>query len=164
MIDWIKQRRSVRAYTPEPVSDEDIRLILEAAMAAPSANDARPWEVIVVRDAQLRQQICGVHPWARMCGSAPVVFVVLGDATRSVHWVEDCSALTENLLLAASSLGLGGVWVAIYPETQDEEKLRRVLGIPSTRRVLCMVPVGHPAESKPAHTKYDERKVHYDRY
>lgn len=164
MLDLIKKRRSVRSYTPEPVSDDDIRALLEAAMAAPSANNVRPWEIIVVRDSELRQRICGVHPWAHMCGSAPVVFVVLGDPARSVHWVEDCSALTENLLLAAVGLNLGGVWVAIYPETQSEQVMRRSLNIPAGRRVLCMVPIGHPAESKPAHTKFDESMIHYDQY
>jgi nitroreductase len=164
MLDLIKKRRSIRSYTPEPVSDADIRSMLEAAMAAPSANGACPWEVVVVRRDDQRRAICQVHPWAGMCGSAPVVFVILGDPARSAHWVEDCSALTENLLLAATGLDLGAVWVAIYPEPQDEERVRRILSIPNRLRVLCLVPVGHPAETKPAHTKYDERCVHFDRY
>jgi nitroreductase len=164
MLDLIKKRRSIRKYTPEPVSDAEIRSLLDAAMAAPSADDMRPWEIVVVRQADLRAEISKVHPWASMCTSAPVVFVVLGDARRSAHWVEDCSALTENLLLAATSLELGSVWVAIYPELPNEERVRRILNIPDHRRVLCVVPVGHPAEAKPAHTKYDAHRVHHDKY
>jgi nitroreductase len=164
MLDLIKKRRSIRKYTPEPVSDADIQSLLEAAMAAPSADDTRPWEIVVVRQDDLRDEISKVHPWASMCTAAPVVFVVLGDAQRSAHWVEDCSALTENLLLAATSLELGSVWVAIYPELRNEERVRRTLSIPDHRRVLCVVPVGHPAEDKPARTKYDVQRVHYDRY
>ena len=164
MLDLIKKRRSIRKYTPEPVSDADIQSLLEAAMAAPTADDTRTWEVVVVRQKDLRDEISRVHPWASMCAAAPVVFVVLGDARRSAHWVEDCSALTENLLLAVTSLELGAVWVAIYPQLQDEERVRRTLNIPDHLRVLCVIPVGHPAEDKPARTKYDAQRVHYDRY
>jgi nitroreductase len=164
MLDQIKKRRSIRKYTAETVPDADIRSLLEAAMAAPSANDARPWEVVVVQRNDLRTTLAAVHPWAHMCGDAPVVFVVLGDQGHSTHWVEDCSALTENLLLAVTGLGLGAVWVAVYPDVQGEASVRSALGIPQRLRVLCLVPVGHPAESKPAGSKFDERKVHFDGY
>ena len=162
MLDLIKKRRSIRKYTDEPVSDEAIRTMLEAAMAAPSADNLQPWEFIVVRDPGLRQQLAQTHPWSRMCAGAPVVFVVLGHENRSSHWVEDTSAATENLLLAAAGLDLGAVWVGIYPDRQSEAHVRKVLGIPENLRVLCLVPVGHPAESKPPRTQYDPRKVHYD--
>lgn len=164
MLELIKKRRSIRQYTSEPVSDAEIRALLEAAMAAPSADDIRSWEIIVVRRADLRAGLSRVHPWAAMCKSAPVVFVILGDARRSSRWVEDCSALTENLLLAVTGLGLGAVWVGIYPQSADEGFVRRLLGIPEHLRVLCLVPVGHPAEDKPAHTKFDERKIHHETY
>ena len=164
MLDLIKKRRSIRKYTSEPVSDSGIRAMLEAAMSAPSADDRRPWEIVVVRRDDLRARIGAVHPWAHMCSAAPVVFVVLGNPGRSAHWVEDCSALTQNLLLAATGLELGAVWVAIYPESRDEESVRHMFGIPKHLRVLCVVPVGHPAEAKPSATKFDERNVHYDKY
>jgi len=164
MLDLIKKRRSIRKYTNEPVSEADIISLLEAAMAAPSASNIQPWEFIVVREESLRRKLAETHPWSWMCADAPVVFVICGDERRSDHWVEDTSAATENLLLAATGLGLGAVWVAIYPRPQREEHVRNVLGIPPELRVLCLVPVGHPAESKPPHTKYDERKVHYDGY
>jgi nitroreductase len=164
MLDLIKKRRSIRRYTNEPVSDADIRMLLEAAMAAPSGDNSQPWEFVVVRQEGLRRQLAQTHPWSRMCGGAPVVFVVCVHERRSSHWVEDASAATENLLLAAAALDLGAVWVGIYPNTQSERRVRQALGIPSSLRVLCLVPVGHPAESKPPRTQYDENKVHYDRY
>jgi nitroreductase len=99
-----------------------------------------------------------------MCADAPVVFVVCGHEQGSGHWVEDASAATENLLLAAAGLELGAVWVGVYPQSGNEKHVRRLLSIPRELWVLCLVPVGHPAESKPPHTKYDERKVHYDGY
>jgi nitroreductase len=164
MLDLIKKRRSIRRYTAEPVSDADVKTMLEAAMAAPSADNIQPWEFVVVRDRALRQQLAETHPWAAMCAQAAVVFVMCGHGRRSTHWVADVSAATENLLLAAAGLDLGAVWVGVYPNQQPEEHVRRTLSIPRDLRVLCLVPVGHPAESKSPHTKYDERKVHTDGY
>jgi nitroreductase len=164
MLDLIKKRRSIRKYTGEPVSDADVRALLEAAMAAPSGDNSQPWEFVVVRDGDLRRQLAETHPWARMCAAAAVVFVVCAHERRSGHWVEDASAATENLLLAATGLDLGAVWIGVYPQSRYEKHVRDVLGIPRGLRVLCLVPVGHPAESKPPRTQYDEHKVHYDRY
>jgi len=164
MLDLIKRRRSIRQYTNEPVSDQDIKALLEAAMAAPSASNKQPWEFVVVRRQDIRQRLTETHRWSYMCASAPVVFAVCGNERVSNHWIEDASAATENLLLAAVELGLGAVWVATYPDPQREELVRNLLGLPQDVRPLCLVPVGHPAESKPPHTKYDASKVHYDGY
>jgi nitroreductase len=164
MLELIKSRRSIRKFTNTPVSDADIQTLLEAAMAAPSANDLRPWEFVVVRRPELRRRLAAMKQWSYMCADAPVVFVVCGREQNSGHWVEDASAATENLLLAAVALDLGGVWVAVYPDQPREQYAREALGIPGDLRVLCMVPIGHPAESKPSHTKYDPTKVHYDEY
>jgi nitroreductase len=164
MLDVIKKRRSIRQYTQEAVSEADVTALLEAAMAAPSANNTQPWEFIVVRREDLRQRLAETHQWSDMCVDAPVVYVVCGHERRSDHWVEDTSAATENLLLAVTGLDLGAVWIGIYPRPQRESHVRKVLGIPDEVRVLCLVAVGHPAESKPPHTKYDKSKVHYDGY
>ncbi len=164
MVDWIRARRSIRSYTSDPVPDDKITLLLEAAMAAPSASNRQPWEFVVVRDASLRSSLGSVHPWASMAASAPLVIVVCGRPETSRHWVEDCSAATENLLLAATSLGLGALWVAIYPDDERQAATRRLLNIPDDVQVLCMVPIGLPKESRPPHTKYDLAKVHYDTF
>ena len=164
MLDLIKQRRSIREYTDEPLSDADVKTMLEAAMAAPSANNSQPWEFIVVRKEDLRRRLAETHRWSYMCASAPVVFVVCGHPSHSDHWVEDTSAATQNLLLAAADLDLGAVWIGVYPRPQCEEHVREVLNIPGDVRVLCLVAAGHPAETKPPRTQYDERRVHYDGY
>lgn len=164
MLDLIKQRRSIRQYKPEAVSDADIRQLLEAAMAAPSANNSQPWEFVMVTDQGLRQRLAETHNWSGMCARAAVVFAICGDPARSDHWVEDCSAATENLLLAATALDLGGVWIGIYPRPEREAHVRRTLGIPENIRILCLVPVGHPAETKAQRTQYDEARVHHNRY
>ena len=164
MLEAIKRRRSIRRYTDHPVTDEQVRILMEAAMAAPSGDARSPWEFVVVRDPGLRQQLANVHRYAAMAAASPVVFVVCGSDRVSEHWVEDCSAATENLLLQATDLGLGTVWVGIYPRAEYEERVRRILGIPDRIRVLCMVPAGYPAEQKRPHAGFDAAKVHYDRY
>lgn len=112
MLDFIYKRRSIRKYKPDAIPDELITEMLEAAMAAPSASNAQPWEFVVVRDPKTRRALSEVHQYAGMAADAPVVMVVLGDANN--YWMQqDCAAATENLLLAAANLGLGTVWVGI---------------------------------------------------
>jgi nitroreductase len=164
VLDMIKKRRSIREYTDEPIADADIKAMLEAAMAAPSAHNSQSWEFIVVRKEDLRRRVAKTHRWSYMCADAPLVFVVCGDPGRSDHWLEDTSAATQNLLLAAAGLDLGAVWIGIYPRPEREEHVRNALGIPGEMGVLCLVAVGHPAETKPPRTQYDESKVHYNGY
>ena len=159
---WILKRRSIRAYTAAPAADIQVQALLQAAMAAPSANDVRPWAFVVVRDPARRRALAETHPWSQMCAEAPAVIVVLGDPQASDHWIEDCSAATENLLLTAAWLDLGAVWVAVYPHTEREAHVRHALLIPDRLRVLCLLPVGHPAEQKPPRTRFEASKVHYE--
>lgn len=161
---WILQRRSIRAYTDQPVSDQQAQALLEAAMAAPSAHDIRPWAFVLVRDPARRAVLGGLHRWTSMCSHAPLVIAVLGDPTRSEHWIEDCSAATENLLLAAPGLGLGSVWVGVYPNQAWEAAVRAEVAVPEPWRVLCLLPVGHPAEEKPPRTRFEAGKVHVERW
>jgi nitroreductase len=159
-LNWILKRRSIRAYTDSPVTDEQVEALLRAAMAAPSANDVRPWAFVVVRAAERRKALAKIHQWSYMCANAPLVIAVLGDPEVSTHWVEDCSAATENLLLAVAGLDLGAVWVAIYPHADREARVRQILDIPERFRVLCLAPVGQPAETKSPRSRYEESKVH----
>ena len=162
VLSFIFQRRSIRAFTDAPVTDAQIDALLKAAMAAPSGNDRRPWAFVVVREAARRRALAETHQWTYMCASAPVVFAVLGDPGASDHWASDCSAATENLLLAAAGLDLGAVWVGIYPRVPRESSVRQVLNIPERWRVLCLVPVGHPAENKSPRTRYEANKVYQE--
>lgn len=162
VMDLILKRRSIRKYTDAPVSAEQVEILLRAAMAAPSANNKQPWRFIVVRDPEKRKALSKVHKWSGMCAGAALVVVVLGDPDVSSFWVEDCSAATENLLLAAADLGLGGVWVAVSPDSFDEASVRSILNIPETFRVFCLVPLGYPAETKSPRTQYDAGKVHFE--
>lgn len=153
MLEAISKRCSVRSYSDEPVSDEDLQQVLEAALSAPSANNVRPWHIIVVTDAEKRRRLAQVHQWARFCAESPVVLVFCADAQRQPHWwIEDTSAALENALIQATALGLGTCWIGIRggegeggPGPEREDYVRELLAIPPHIRVLGLVSLGHPA-------------------
>ena len=164
-LPLITSRRSTREFTDEPVSAEDTERLLVAAMAAPSGRDLRAWDFVLVTSEETRGQLSKVHQYSAMAERAPLVVVVCGREVDSPHWVADCSAATENLLLKAASLGLGGVWVGIYPMTEREARVRAILEIPETIRVLCLLPVGHPAEPRPEpRIRFEPTHVHNERW
>jgi nitroreductase len=168
-VEGLKSRRSIRQYTDEPVTDDQVKQILEAAMAAPSAGNRKPWHFIVVRDTELRARIAEAHPHARMVRQAPVCIVPCGQpslsfADRSAFWIQDLSAATENILLAAKALGLGSVWCGVHPVEERVREAREILGIPEDVIALCYIAIGHGAEDKEPRTQYEEDRVHHDRW
>ena len=168
-IDNLFARRSIRSYTDRDVTKDQIRTLLEAAMAAPSAGNRKPWHFVVVRDAETRQQIAASHPHAKMVTQAPVCIVPCGQpslsfADRPGFWIQDLSAATENLLIAAAGVGLGTVWCGVHPVAERVEEARRILGIPEDVVPLCYIAVGYPGEEKEPRTQYDEERVHWERW
>ena len=165
LIKTIFARRSIRKYTAETVSEKDVRTILEAAMAAPSASNRKPWHFVVVTDRQILDNLARVHPYGKMLLEAPLCIAVCGDKTISArYWVQDCSAATENLLLAATALGLGAVWLGVHPRESRVGPIRKVLNIPETIVPLNLISIGHPAEEKEPRTQYDEMRVHREHW
>jgi nitroreductase len=158
-------RRSIRKFDNGPVTDEQVELLLQAAMAAPSAGNRKPWHFVVVRDPETRRKIAASHPYAKMAVEAPVVIVPCGQpelsfADRPAFWVQDLSAATENILLAAVGLGLGAVWCGVFPNEERVVEARAILGLPDEVVPLCYVPVGVPGEDKEPRTQYDAARVH----
>ncbi|MBC7293369.1 MAG: nitroreductase family protein [Thermoleophilia bacterium] len=160
----ILARRSVRRYTAEPVTEEQITTLLKAAMAAPSAANRRPWHFVVVTERKVLDTLAERHPYAKMLFEAPLCIAVVGEPAVSDYWVQDCSAAAENILLAAAGMGLGSVWLGVHPRAEREQMVREVLGIPAGLVPLCLIAVGHPAEHPPARTQYDPARVHYQRW
>ncbi len=161
ILDFICRRRSVRRFQKKAIPEETLVLLMKAAMAAPSGNNVQPWEFVIVRDPKIKQQISRVHSWVYMAADAAAAIVVMGDK-GSEWWADDCAAATENLLLAAANLGLGTVWCGI--KEHDAKTVRKILGAPDRMEVLCIIPIGYPAESPPPNTKYRKDKVHWDRF
>lgn len=166
-LQAILTRRSVRRFSPTPVAQETVTALLRAAMAAPSAGNEQPWEFVVIRDRGILDEIPKLHPYAAMAKEASVVVAVCGDTAREKYegfWVQDCSAATENLLLAAHAQGLGAVWVGVHPRPERVEAFRKLLGLPKTIIPLCLVPIGYPAEPPAPADRFDPSRVHEDRF
>jgi nitroreductase len=163
-LQALYSRRSIRKFGPDSVSDEAVKEILEAAMSAPSAGNQQPWHFVVIRERKLLDRIPDFHPHSLMCREAQVAILVCGDPSLEKHqgyWVQDCSAATENLLLAVHAKGLGGVWVGIFPREERVIGLRDLLNIPAHVIPFALVPIGHLAEQKPPRTdRYNETRVH----
>lgn len=167
MMDVIMSRRSIRKYTGEPVPDKMLKELLKAAMNAPSARNQQPWHFIVIRDKAVLEKITEFHPYSQMLKEASAAIVVCGDEeleTSKGYWIQDCSAATQNILLAAHSKGLGAVWLGIYPRDERVTGLKGLLGIPTHVTPLSIVSIGYPAEEKGLVERYDEKRVHYERW
>ena len=161
----ILQRKSVRNYQMNrPIETEKVENMLRAGMAAPSGKDRRPWEFIVVNERDLLDSLGANLPYAKMLASAPMAIVVCADETKSDYWYLDCSAAAENILLAAEAQGLGAVWTATYPYKERMEVVSRVLQTPSQVKSLCVIPVGYPAGEQLPKDKWDESRIHYNKW
>ncbi len=169
VLQAIQTRTSVRDYQETPVEDWKVEKILRAGMAAPSAINKQPWSFTVVNDKALLQQIADSAQNAHMAAKAPMAIVVCGDMTKAIEdekirefWVQDASAATENILLAAHALGLGAVWTGFYPNLDKAKMMGRMLNMPSSQIVLCVIPMGYPAENPTPKDKWIPENVHYN--
>jgi nitroreductase len=167
-IEAIVGRRSIRRYTEEPVSEEQIETLLRAAMAAPSAFNERSSRFVVVTDAEVLSALSETHQFSKMIARAPLAIVVCGDRDAErypgFYWTQDCTAALTNLLTAAQALGLGACWVGVQPWPDRVKHVRGSLGLPLTVEPLALVSLGHPAEVKPPADRYDPSFVHRDRW
>jgi len=167
-IDIIFSRRSIRKYKDTPVPREILETLLRAAMAAPSATNAQPWEFVVVTNPETLAKLRSGLPFAKM--NAPAVICVLGSERMqkskigSRFWVQDCSAATENILLTAVALGLGSVWVGVHPITLFTNHVKRTLNLPDGVTPLNLIFLGYPDEKKEPRTQYEEKRVQWEAF
>ena len=163
-------RVSVRRYTAEPVSAEQMTAILHAAMSAPSGVNRQPWEFVVVDDPALLVRLADALPYAKMTAHAPVAIVVCGNRERFLDgvdaslWEQDLSAASENILLAAHAIGLGGVWTCIYPHEERIAPVRSILNLPDDLIPFNLIPIGHPATEHAPLDKWSPAKIHQNRF
>jgi nitroreductase len=164
-LDAIISRRSIRKYTPDPVPDDLVQKILGAAMNAPSAGNQQSWQFIVVNERKSLDAIAEILPHGKMLNQAACAIVVCGDLSHEKHkgyWVQDCSAATQNMLLAAHALGLGAVWLGVYPREERMKGIAEFLKVPEQVVPFCVVSVGWPAEKVEQVKRYEEKKVHWN--
>lgn len=166
----IMTRTSVRAYSDTPVTDSQIETMLKAAMAAPTAVNKQPWAFIVIKDRANLTAISDSIPSMGMVKKAPLAIVVCGDMTKALdgeghdYWIQDVSAATENLLLAAHAQGLGAVWCGVYPVSGRVAFISDLLKLPDEIIPLAVVPVGRPAVKVEPKDKWDPAKIHNDKW
>ncbi len=168
LLEVVKTRRSIRCYKSDPVSDEIIHQLIDAARHAPSAGDNQPWEFIVVRNKQVKEELSKTHAWSHFVKDAPVCIVALANERLSpIYFAIDTTCAIQNLLLTSRSLGLGACWVAVYnPHNQSDEKhVRTVLNVPPHLRVIAMIPLGYPDEKAGMRTLREISEIlHLDGY
>ncbi|MFQ5819299.1 MAG: nitroreductase family protein [Candidatus Heimdallarchaeota archaeon] len=166
-MDVILSRRSIRKYTKQLIPDQTIKELLKAAMSAPCAGNKQSWHFIVINNHQILDEIPKFHPYSQMVKEASVGIVVCGDLQledREGVLVQNCSAATENILIAVQSKGLGAVWLCFYPIEERIRGIRNLLGLPEHIIPITLVPIGYPAEQKPRANRYNETKIHYNRW
>ena len=165
-IDCIMSRKSVRKFDSRTVSAETIETILKAGMATPSAMNKQPWKFVVVQDKQMLKTIADSMPNIRTA-TAPMAIIVCGDMSKTLDgvarefWVQDCSAATQNILLAAHSMGLGAVWNGLYPDLPRCKFISNLLQMDNRYIPLCVVPIGYPAENPEVKNKWKPENVIY---
>ena len=158
-ISAILTRRSIREYTPHPVPDELIKLLLEAGITAPSAFNEQSTEFVVVNDRKILDEIAKFEAKRPQLRKATVAIVVCGNQNKEKnkgqgYWQLDGAVASENILIAANALGLGAVWTAIYPYPDRIPKVQKILTLPDYVIPLNIIPIGYPAERKTAREPY----------
>lgn len=167
--DVLINRRSIRKYTQSKISDKLLEKIVQAGLSAPSAKNMQPCEFVVVTDRDTLDRLSDIRPYWKMLKTAPASIVTLANLSvyepdASEMYVQDCSAATENMLLAAESLGLGGVWLGLYPHERPMQDVQALFGIPKNVIPISVISIGHPDEKRPPHGDFAMQKVHYNRY
>ena len=179
-LDVIMSRTSIRSFTGDPVSREQLETILKAGMSAPTAMNSQPWRFVVVTDKEKIASVFGSGFRSEMFTTAGAVIVVCGQTTMmrkpfgqpdapetevpNMFWYEDCSAAAENILLAVHALGLGAVWTAGYPAEERTAPIAEALGIPAGVSPLCIIPVGVPAEDPAPKDKWNPDNIHWEKW
>ncbi len=165
----IFERRSIRVYRPGEVSEQQVRTMLSAAMAAPSAAAKYPWRFVVVRDGQTLSKIAEALPYGGMLASASLGIAACGDLEAAhdrqlSYLLQDCSAAIQNLLLAAHILGLGACWLGVHPREDRIKRIKEILCLPVSVIPVACIAIGYPGESKEPHAEYRSEYVHLEKW
>jgi nitroreductase len=163
LYEGLLTRRSIRKYTGARINDPDILAIVKAGMFAPSANNRRPWHFIIVDDRNILDRIRKVHPYSSMLPEASHAIVICGDETLQngpLYYPLDCSAATQNILLAAHAMGYGAVWLGVYPRDERVKAISYIFCLPRHIKPVSIVSVGVPVtilEKQP--DRFEPKKI-----
>jgi len=166
-IKALNTRRSIRKYNEGKISEETISKILEAGMEAPSAINEQPWHFIVITDKEILNKIPEIHPHALMARQATIGIIVCCDLSLEKAkdmWVQDCSAATQNILLAVHALGLGAVWTGVYPRKERVDGFKEMFNLPKDIIPFLFIPIGYPAEKPFKADRFKKSRIHYNKW
>ncbi|MFP4059104.1 MAG: nitroreductase family protein [Bacteroidota bacterium] len=167
IMDILINRRSIRKYKNEKIERDTLEELVKAGMYAPSAVNKQPWHFIIVDDPLIMNRIADVHPNAQMLRHAAAAIVVVADKEAShggVYWPLDCSAATQNILLAAHGKGLGSVWLGVYPREERVKGLNDIFNLPEGKIAFSAISLGYPAEEKPVPERFHMEKIHFNTF
>ncbi len=164
-IETIAARRSIRKFTDEPVSEEQVKTLLSAGMNAPTARNLQPWHFMIIKDRETINCMIEICPNGSLLKGAPMAIFVLGDVDISdAYCAVDCSAAVENILLAAQAEELGACWIGVYPRPERIKGLKELFSLPANIQPHSLIAIGHPAESKEPNNKYLEERIHMEKW
>lgn len=166
-FDTILSRRSIREYTDKQIDQEIIDQLLQAAMSAPSARNTQSWQFIVINNREVLNKIPNFHPYSEMLKTAPLAICVCGDYTleKDINYLnQNCSAATENILLAAHALGLGAVWLSVFPREKRVNGIINLLKLPDHIVPISLISLGYPAEKKERADRFNRQKIHINQW
>ena len=169
ILSNIYNRKSVRNFSNEKVDKSDLLKIIKAGMSAPSALNLQPWEFIVFDLEETIEWMVELHDYSKMFKTATAGIVVCGNMEKTIKgfedfWVQDCSAATQNLLLATESLNLGGVWLGIYPIEERYKKIMDYFNLPENIIPFAVIALGHPSKDEKSKDKWDCKKLHWNKW
>ena len=169
VIENIMTRTSIRSFTDQPIAKDTLDLIVKAGMAAPSAVNAQPWAFIIITEKEILDSLNSIKPWFNL-KTATAAVVVCGDMNKAMegtgreYWIQDCSAATENILLAAHAYGIGAVWCGVYPSPDIVEGVSKTLNLPENFIPLNVVTMGYPAENPEPKDKFKTENIYYQKW
>ena len=166
-IEAILTRRSVRTYLDKQIDKETVNELLKCAMSAPSAYQEEPWHFIITEKKEILQQIAEIHPHAKMAPKAPLGILICADMhlnkTKDL-WPQDCSAATQNLLLAARAKGIGSVWTGIYPNNERTKDFQKLFKLPENVTPFAFIVLGYPTEEMKEEDRFDKKRIHFNQW
>lgn len=169
VIENIMTRTSIRQFTEQPIAKDTLDLIVKAGMAAPSAVNAQPWAFVIITEKEVLDSLNAIKPWFNL-KTATAAVVVCGDMSKAMegtgreYWIQDCSAASENILLAAHAYGIGAVWCGVYPNEDIVAGVSRILELPDNIIPLNVITMGYPAENPEPKDKFKTENIHYQKW
>jgi nitroreductase len=165
VLEALMTRCSIRRFDARPVGQQQVQRMLDVLFRSPSAGDARPWQFAVIDRRDLLDRLETAMPKCEMLQTSPLGILICAEPARELipgFWPQDCSAATENLLLAVHGLGLGGVWIGLHPVAERERAVREIIGVPEGLVPFALVAIGYAAEQPKLESRYDATRVHWN--